>query len=49
MKKKILSLTGLIALLALSGCQSKKVAYDPDNFLPTGDKIVKERKRGKNL
>lgn len=43
MKKKILSLAGLIALLALSGCQSKKVAYDPDNFLPTGDKIVKEK------
>ena len=43
MKKLLILFTLLSVLSTLVGCGSKKVAYDPDNFLATGDKIVKEK------
>lgn len=42
MKEKLLLLAMLMPLTLLNGCNNK-VSYDPNNFLETGDKIVKDK------
>lgn len=41
--KKYLCLISIATLMILSGCNVNKVEYDPNNFLPSGEKIVKEK------
>ena len=43
MKKIFILLTLLILSISVTGCDKNKVQYDPDNFIATGDKIVKEK------
>ena len=41
MKKLLIIFTLLVTILSISSCGSKQREYDPNNFLATGDKIVK--------
>ena len=43
MKRLLILITLLTITLSVVGCKNKKVDYDPDNFLATGEKIVKEK------
>lgn len=44
MKNKLLLTSVLLLIIfTLGGCGKGKVKYDPDNFIQTGDKIVKEK------
>ena len=43
MKKIFTFIVSLLVFLSMVGCDGDKVEYNPDNFLATGDKIVKEK------
>ena len=43
MKKIFILFAMLLLSLSVIGCDGNKTKYDPDNFLETGDKIVKEK------
>lgn len=43
MRKLLILFTLLVTLFTVSSCGGKKREYDPNNFLATGDKIVKEK------
>ena len=43
MKKIFTFIVTLLIFLSMVGCDGGKVEYNPDNFLATGDKIVKDK------